>query len=82
MYGTLDMIGRSDWVAILPEVMLTPEIASGSLSVSPLEAPPFTLDLVVIEAARRPPPPAAEAFLAELASRIDAPAVAPPPPVR
>lgn len=72
MYGTLDMIGRSDWVAILPGVMLTPEIADGSLSVSPLQAPPFTLDLVVIEAARRPPSAAADAFLAELAARIEA----------
>ena len=71
MYGTLDMIGRSDWIAILPGVMLTPEIADGSLSVCPLQAPPFTLDLVVIEAARRPPPAAAEAFLAELAARIE-----------
>ena len=69
----LDMIGRSDWVAILPGAMLTPEIADGSLAVCPLQAPPFTLDLVVIEAARRPPPAAAEAFLAELAARIEAP---------
>ncbi len=72
MYGTLDMIGRSDWVAILPEVMLTPELETGSLSVAPLAAPPFTLDLVVIEAARRPPPAAAEAFLGELAAGIEA----------
>jgi hypothetical protein len=54
------------------------QIADGSLAVCPLQAPPFTLDLVVIEAARRSPPAAAEAFLAELAARIEAPA--PPPP--
>jgi hypothetical protein len=52
--------------------MLTPEIADGALAVSPLQAPPFTLDLVVIEAARRPPSAAADAFLAELAARIEA----------
>lgn len=72
MYGTLDMIGRSDWVAILPGVMMTPELADDSLAVCPLDAPPFSLDLVVIEAARRPPPPAAVAFLDELTRNIAA----------
>ncbi|MBC7781013.1 MAG: LysR family transcriptional regulator [Proteobacteria bacterium] len=72
MYGTLDMIGRGDWVAILPGVMMAPEIADGSLSVCPLAEPPFNLDLVVIEAARRAPPPAAAAFLDELAKNVDA----------
>jgi LysR family transcriptional regulator, nitrogen assimilation regulatory protein len=71
MYGTLDMIGRSDWLAILPGVMMTPEINDGSLAVCPLAEPPFTLDLVVVEAARRPPTAAALAFLTALAVQIE-----------
>ncbi len=71
MYGTLDMIGRSDWITILPGVMMAPEIADAALAVCPLAEPPFTLDLVVIEAARRPPPPAASAFLQQLSTGIE-----------
>jgi DNA-binding transcriptional LysR family regulator len=72
MYGTLDMISRSDWVAILPGVMMAPELADGALSVCPLAEPLFTLDLVVIEAARRAPPAAAAAFLQEMSASIEA----------
>jgi DNA-binding transcriptional LysR family regulator len=72
MYGTLGMIERSDWVAILPGIMMAPEVQDGSLAVAPLDSPPLTLDLVVIEAARRRPPPAAAAFLQLIAREIAA----------
>lgn len=73
MYGTLDLVARSDWLAILPGVMLLPELAQRgehALDVHPLVQPLFTLDLVVIEAARCPPPPAAAAFLAALSAEL------------
>lgn len=72
MYGTLGMIERSDWVAILPGIMMAPEVASAALATSPLDRPPLTLDLVVIEAARRRPPAAASAFLELIAREIEA----------
>lgn len=82
MYGTLGMIERSDWVAILPGIMMAPEVASGALAVGPLDSPPLTLDLVVIEAARRRPPPAAAAFLDLVAREIEAVAAQIPKPGR
>lgn len=82
MYGTLGMIERSDWVAILPGIMMAPEVASGALAVGPLDSPPLTLDLVVIEAARRRPPPAAAAFLDRVAREIEAVSAQIPQPGR
>lgn len=73
MYGTLGLVARSDWLAILPGVMLLPELVrrgEHALDVHPLVQPLFTLDLVVIEAARRSPPPAAAAFLEALSAEL------------
>lgn len=66
MLGTLDFVARSDWVTILPGVMVAAEDAGGHLRVAPLGDPPLLLDLVLIEPSRQPMSDAATAFLALL----------------
>jgi len=68
MLGTLDFVARTDWVAILPGIMMAAGAQDGSLKVLTLAEPPLSLDLVLIEPARQPMSEAAAAFLAELES--------------
>lgn len=62
MFGTLDFVARSDWVTILPAIMMGDGDAPG-FTVNPIVDPPLSLDLVLIEPARRPLAPAAAIFL-------------------
>jgi LysR family nitrogen assimilation transcriptional regulator len=68
MFGTLDFIASTDWVTILPGVMMVSDIEQDALTVNPLADPPLATDLVLIEPSRRPMSPAADAFLAILAT--------------
>jgi DNA-binding transcriptional LysR family regulator len=54
MLGALDFVARSDWVAILPEVMLDGAAGRHGLSVHPIVSPDLHLDLMLIEPSRRP----------------------------
>lgn len=71
MMGTLDFIERTDWVAILPAIMMLPEVNHKQLTLSLLTDPPLTLDLVEIEPSRRPLSAEAKAFLAVLKMETD-----------
>jgi LysR family transcriptional regulator, nitrogen assimilation regulatory protein len=63
MLGTLDFVSRSDWVTILPGIMMAADIERPSVTINPIVDPVFTLDLVLIEPARRAMSPAARSFL-------------------
>jgi LysR family transcriptional regulator, nitrogen assimilation regulatory protein len=63
MMGTLDLVANSDWVTVVPALMMTTEIKTMQFSVIPLVDPTATLDLVVIEPMRRALSGAARAFL-------------------
>jgi DNA-binding transcriptional LysR family regulator len=63
MLGTLDLVANSDWVTILPGVMMANDIESRAFTVNPLADPALETDLVLIEPARQPLSPAAEIFL-------------------
>jgi LysR family transcriptional regulator, nitrogen assimilation regulatory protein len=65
MLATLDLVARSDWVTVLPGIMMALE---GGLQhrVNPLDDPPFWLDLVLIEPSHRTMSAAATAFLSAL----------------
>lgn len=66
MMGTLDMVARSDWVAVLPSVMMAAELLDGRGSpfvITPIVDPPLTLDLAIVERARHALPAPAAAFL-------------------
>jgi DNA-binding transcriptional LysR family regulator len=76
MMGTLDVVATSDWVSILPGIMMAGETAASAFSVRPIDDPPLFLDLVVIEPARRQMRPEAAAFfsvLAEETRRLNGP---------
>jgi LysR family nitrogen assimilation transcriptional regulator len=66
MLGTLDLVGRSEWVAVLPGILMAGDSEPDTLTLNPLTAPAMTLDLILIEPARRTLSPIAAAFLAIL----------------
>lgn len=65
MFGTLDFVGRGDWVTILPALMMA-DGASQGFAVNRIVDPALTLDLVLIEPARKMLAPAAALFLTML----------------
>ena len=62
MFATLDFVGRSDWVTILPAIMMGRDVGP-RLTANPIVGPALSLDLMLIEPARRALAPAAEVFL-------------------
>jgi len=66
MMGTLDFVARSDWVSVLPGVMMAADIERTRFKVNPIAGPALELDLVAIEPSRRALSPAAAAFFAVL----------------
>ncbi len=62
MMGTLQFVAASDWVAILPFVMMASDLDGGEFDVRPLEDPPFFSEFVLIEPARKVMSPAAALF--------------------
>jgi DNA-binding transcriptional LysR family regulator len=63
MLGTLDFVARTDWVTILPGIMMAADIEQPTVTINPIVDPVFTLDLVVIEPSRRGMSLAARSFL-------------------
>ena len=63
MFGTLDLVAHSDWVAILPGLMMETEPEPSAFSIQLLRDPGLTLDLMLIEPARRAMQGPARAFL-------------------
>jgi LysR family transcriptional regulator, nitrogen assimilation regulatory protein len=63
MLGTLDFVARTDWVTILPALMMASAMRARLFTVNPIVSPPFSLDLVLIEPSRRAMSPAAQAIL-------------------
>ena len=63
MLGTLDFVSRSEWVTILPGIMMAADIERPTVTINPIVDPVFTLDLVLIEPSRRAMSPPARLFL-------------------
>jgi DNA-binding transcriptional LysR family regulator len=64
MLGTLDFVSRTDWVTILPGIMMAADIERPTtVTINPIVDPVFTLDLVLIEPSRGALAPAARLFL-------------------
>lgn len=66
MMGTLDLVARSDFMAILPGILLFPDRDGQMRKLHPLVNPPFHLDYVVIEPGIRTLSRPAELFLEAL----------------
>ena len=54
MFGTLEYAEASDYLTVLPEIMVIPEIEHGNLCVRPIKDKGFTLDMMAIQPTRRP----------------------------
>jgi LysR family transcriptional regulator, nitrogen assimilation regulatory protein len=63
MMATLDFIAQSDWMAILPGIMMPREHKGRRLTVNPITGPGLVLDLILIEPTRKPLTAAAERFI-------------------
>jgi LysR family tcuABC transcriptional regulator len=53
MIATLEFVGRSDWVTILPSVISINDIGRGELIVNPIVTPELHAEFVVIQPTRR-----------------------------
>jgi DNA-binding transcriptional LysR family regulator len=62
MYGTLDLVSRSDWVAILPGLLCIPDLDGARRLVAPLADPPLHVDYLRIEQRAKPLTQAAQVF--------------------
>lgn len=63
MMGALDFVATSDWVTIVPALMMNGDIESSQYSVRPIVGPAATLDLILIEPMRSSLSLPATAFL-------------------
>jgi DNA-binding transcriptional LysR family regulator len=68
MMGTLQFVAASDWVAILPFIMMVSDLDGGRFDIRPLNDPPFYSEFVLIEPSRKAMSPAAAAFADILAA--------------
>jgi LysR family transcriptional regulator, nitrogen assimilation regulatory protein len=53
MMGTLELVRRSDWVAILSSVIMAGDFGGEQFEIRPLTSPRLDIDFVLIESARR-----------------------------
>ncbi len=63
MMGTLDLVATSDWVAILPGIMMASDIDRGQFNIHPIVDPELMLELVLITPAHQQMHPVAKVFL-------------------
>lgn len=68
MLGTLDFVARTDWLTLLPGIMMAVDDPAGRLVSAPIADPPMILDLVLIEPSRRLMSEPARVFLELLQS--------------
>ncbi|WP_088344522.1 MULTISPECIES: LysR family transcriptional regulator [Rhodomicrobium] len=75
MMGTLGVVANSDWVTILPGIMMVSDVERPLLTINPIVGPILPVELVLIEPSRRVLSPAAQAFvdiLQEETARLNA----------
>lgn len=78
MHGTLDLVGRSDWVAILPGILCLPDLDGERRQVVPLAEPPLNVDYMRIQSRKRPLDQAAQAFADILQEELNSALEIPP----
>ena len=71
MMGTLDLISRSDWVSILPSILMDKDSESDRYSMCPLVDPPLHADFVMIQASRKSLSAQARIFVSYLRSEAE-----------
>lgn len=78
MYGTLDLVARSDWIAILPGIVCIPDLETGRRRVRPLADPPLFVDYLRVEPRSKPLSEAARAFANILQEELNSALEIPP----
>jgi len=71
MMGTLQFVTASDWVAVLPFVMMMYDLDSDRFTIRPLDDPPFHSEFVLIEPSRRAMSPVAALFASTLKNEAE-----------
>lgn len=71
MLGTLDFILNTEWSAILPAIMMSNPADQRTFDIRVISDPPLSLDLILIEAARRSISTAAEILLGLIKEEMD-----------
>ena len=66
MLATLEIVADSDWCAILPSVLLHPDLGGAVRELHPLDAPPIRTDYVAVQKAEKAPTLAARLFVERL----------------
>ncbi len=66
MMGTLEFIASSDWVAVLPAILMANEGDDARYEIRPLDGPPLRSEFALIEPARKAMKPAARLFAEHL----------------
>ncbi len=72
MLATLEMVGATDWVTILPSAICYPDKAGLVRRLNPIKDPPISLDYVLVQKAEAAPPSAARLLAECLVSHITA----------
>lgn len=67
IFGMLDLVAQAGWVCFLPAIMLQPELDAITYEITLLDDPAPSVDLVLIEPARRSLSSELQAFVAKLA---------------
>jgi LysR family transcriptional regulator, nitrogen assimilation regulatory protein len=70
MFGTLEYAEASDYVTVLPAIMVAPEIEHATLCVRPIRDEGFTLDMMAIEPKRRSQNPSIAALVSAFEARL------------
>ena len=66
MMGTLEFVAATDWVVVLPFVMMSSDIDRDRFDIRPLADPPMYSDFILIEPSRKLMTPAAALFASVL----------------
>lgn len=70
MFATLEYVAHSDYVTVLPAIMMIPEIADASLCIRPIVDDGFAFDLMAIERPRSAQAPLIAALVEEFADEL------------
>ncbi|MGI9492503.1 MAG: LysR family transcriptional regulator [Geminicoccaceae bacterium] len=71
MFGTLDLVSNSDWMAILPGILCAPDADGKERTLHPIEAPVLTVDYAMIEPSAKTLSEAASDFATILQEELD-----------
>ncbi|MDG1116475.1 MAG: LysR family transcriptional regulator [Flavimaricola sp.] len=72
MLATLEMVGNTDWAAILPSAICHNDIGGRHRKLNVLSDPPMSFDYVIVEKSEAPPPRAANLLAEQIVHHTNA----------